>query len=105
MSDTEMILSAIGKLEKKVDDFETGLKKTLFGPDGTDGICGTVQKHNQTLYGIPEVKGADGLVSDVDEVKTTVRNIKTDQAIWNKWLTITQGLAYAVLAYFGVKVQ
>ncbi len=104
MSDTEMILSAIGKLEDKVDKMDISMKKTLFGPDGTDGICGTVQKHSMTLYGIPGVKGADGMVDDVETMKETMSSIKTDQAVWNKWLAITQTFAYGALAFFGIKL-
>lgn len=94
-SETGEILKAIEKLEIKIDKNQEKLRMTLFGPDGTDGICGTVQKHDLVLMGI---NGTPGLNKIVEE-------LKENQGIWNKWLAVTQAIAYGALTYFGFKSQ
>lgn len=95
LNDTGRIINAIEKLEIKIDKNQEKLRMTLFGPDGTEGICGIVHKHDLVLMGI---NGTPGL-------NKTVEELKENQSMWNKWLAIAQGVAYGVLTYFGIKSQ
>lgn len=102
MSDTDTILKAIDKLEETVVKNHSDIKKTLFGEEGTGGICHAVHSHDMLLLGI---NGTPGLSQRVEKVEDSISAVKDNQKTWNKWLTITQGFAYGILAYFGVKGQ
>lgn len=102
LNDTQMILNAISdmklELKKDIDEKHHELKKTLFGEDGTEGLCGTVKEHTILLCGMPGV--VPGVVADVLEIKKS----KENQSYWNKGLSVSQVVTWVGLglkAVFG----
>lgn len=93
--DTQIIIDNLKELKKdltkKMDDNHTELKKTLYGEDGTGGICQKINTHELILFGRGEEKG---IVGDIEVMKSEQSN----QGIWNKGLGGGQFITWVVLA-------
>jgi len=69
---------------EKADEILTeikGMKKSLFGDDGTGGMVKCLHDLQHTVCGNPNVSTDSGLVGDVQEIKSSTNGMRTDIAV------------------------
>ncbi len=87
------ILSEIKGVNSKIVGIENqveGIKKSLFGSEGTGGMARTLSDLSHTIGGNPSIPDSRGMAGDVSDLKIHVESINGEQKTQKssvKWLT------------------